>query len=355
MTARIGNTRIRTIFSASKLLALSFACIMASGCASSTKGRSAPSPESSTTQQSEAAGPPLPYGPLPQSNPDPTQPSYGPDPVLLRPAVLVLGPGGARGFAHAGVIRALREAKVPIGAIVASDMGALIGALYATSENINAFEWSLLHLKEDIFLTPPSLIPVFSEGPSDGQKLQAVLYKLFGRKTFQDLKIPLKVVVHLQRLGKPVIIEEGRIGSAVRAATALPALFTAVALKGERAISGAMTRPWPVSEAKAMDMGPVIAVDLLGEDATAEGQSGNDQAKEIAQQMATARKAGWRDLQDADVVIRPDLEGIGWADFSRRTDIEFRGRKALSGQIREIRRLVGMPQPLESARNGSME
>ena len=67
------------------------------------------------------------------------------------PVVLVLGPGMARGLAHAGVLKGLDNAGVKVGAILGTEIGALIGSLYATRSTINEFEWSLLKLKSEIF------------------------------------------------------------------------------------------------------------------------------------------------------------------------------------------------------------
>ena len=68
---------------------------------------------------------------------------FGPQPVKVFPVALVLGPGLARGYAHAGVLRTLHDNKIPVGAVLGVEMGALIGAIFATSRTINEFEWKL--------------------------------------------------------------------------------------------------------------------------------------------------------------------------------------------------------------------
>src|SRR5690606_22029918 len=76
---------------------------------------------------------------------------YGPAPFRRHPVVLVLGPGLARGFAFAGVIQALDEAGISIGGIVGTGMGALIGAIYLSSDSVNDFEWKVTQIKKEYF------------------------------------------------------------------------------------------------------------------------------------------------------------------------------------------------------------
>ena len=72
--------------------------------------------------------------------------AFGPNPIQLFPVVLVFGPAQARGFAYAGIIKGFTEEKIPIGAIVGADFGALIGAIYTHSETVHEFEWKVLKI-----------------------------------------------------------------------------------------------------------------------------------------------------------------------------------------------------------------
>src|SRR5689334_11194719 len=120
--------------------------ILFQGCASSPKVRSAEVPRPPLVYpNTEQMGPPEAFGPPPPAQ----SPNYGPDPVLVKPIVLVLGPGLARGFAYVGVLRALKEAKIPVGAIFSTEIGSLIATLYGMSPTLNQFEWGLQKFKDD--------------------------------------------------------------------------------------------------------------------------------------------------------------------------------------------------------------
>ena len=97
---------------------------------------------------------------------------------------------------------------------------------------------------------------------------------------------------------------------------------------GKPAASAAKTRPFLISEARALNLGPVVVIDAMEE-------------KDEKQYVSEA------ELKDADLVIRPDLQSIGTMDFQKRTDAAFQGKKAVSDQMAEIRHLVGMPPETE--------
>lgn len=286
-------------------------------------------------------GPPDPYGPTPL----PPQPAYGPEPVQYRPVVLVLGPGMARGFAHAGVIRALREAKIPIGAIVGTEMGSLIGVLYSMNPTINRFEWSLVKVKGDWFVAGSNkLLSAFRSGPSDGQDLEHGLRTILSGKNLKDARVPIRVVFQDESRGAPVAVGEGDAVQAIRAAVSTPGLVASGSWDGKPASSAASSRPYPVSEAKALGIGGVVVVDVLTGARPAPGADSAEQEKLIAEQLIAGEQAGGADLGEADLVIRPDMRGIGYLDFSKRTDAAFRGKKAAIAELPAIRQLVGLPE-----------
>lgn len=269
-------------------------------------------------------GPPEPYGPPTPPSADTPNNTYGPEPILFRPVVLVLGPGLARGYAYVGAIRALNEAKIPIGAVLGTEMGALVGSLYAMDAKINQFEWAMLKFREGAFEKENSLLPSVFRKSAKSKKLQASLESIFDKRGLDQSKLPLRVAIEIKESGATAVLERGSAVAAVRAAVADPELFDPGEWDGKPAVSAAKVRPFLISEARALNLGPVVVIDAM--DANEE------------KQFASAAE-----LKDADLVIRPDLHGIGPLDFQKRTDAAFRGKKAISGQIAEIRHLVGMP------------
>jgi NTE family protein len=266
----------------------------------------------------EEFGPPAP----PSAN-QPTT-TYGPEPVMIRPVVLVLGPGLARGFAYVGAIRALTEAKIPIGAVLGTEMGAFVGAVYAMDAKINHFEWALQRFKDSDFVAGKSLLPSMFQRRSTTQKLEEELDRVFGKKDLNQSKLPIRVALQTKDSGSVAVLERGPVAAAVRGSLADPELYDAGQWNGQDVVSAAKSRPFLVAEARAMGLGPVVVVDATDEkDAT--------------------RYVSSSELKDADLVIRPELQGIGPLDFQKRTETAFRGKKAVAAQLPQLRQLVGLP------------
>jgi len=301
--------------------------LLLQGCASARKVRPSEGENRPSTptqvQGGEPMGPPETYGPLVP----PAPPSYGPEPVQVHPVVLVLGPGLARGFTYIGVFRALKDAKIPVGAILSTEMGSLVGTLYALSSSVNQFEWGLQKFKEDIFVEKGGFLLKSKEGPSEGKKFEAQLRQVFEKKDLSQAKIPIKVGIQSQDTGIVMVLDKGNTAQAVRAALAAPRIFTAgswLDSRGEiKAVSAGATRPFLINEAKSLGIGPVIVVDVLSE---AESAIALDE------------------LKTADLIIRPDVTGISYMDFQKKTDAAFRGKNAIIQHMTEIRRLVGLPE-----------
>ncbi|MGZ3687429.1 MAG: patatin-like phospholipase family protein [Bdellovibrionota bacterium] len=251
----------------------------------------------------------------------PASPDYGPDPIHVHPIELVLGPGVARGYAFAGVIRALNEAHIPIGAIFGTEMGSLIGALYAMNGTINHFEWAMLKFKDEIFVENGGLLSRMGEGTRDGQKFEAALQSAFTHKDLSESRLPLRIALQSQD-GKPLVLDRGDLVSALRASMAVPGVFTPGTWGGVPAVSANATRPFLIREARELNIGPVVVVNVLNE-------------SEVG--------AAADELKTADLVITPDMSGIQYLDFNKKTDAAFRGKSATQKSIEEIRRLVGLP------------
>lgn len=299
----------------------------AGGCASSSK-KQGPGPETQSSGP-RIVNPADPYGPpLPPSADNPTT-TYGPEPILFKPVVLVLGPGMARGYAYVGAIRALEEAKIPIGAVLGTEMGAFVGALYAMDGKINRLEWAMLKFRDGTFESRGSLLPEVFQKKSRVKKLELGLSGILKGRDLGQSKLPLRIAVEVG--GDATVLERGPAFNAVRAAIADPETFEPGVWNGSPAASTAKSRPLLISEAKAMNLGPVVAV----------------VAMESAEERRSVRES---ELKEADLVIRPDLAGIGAKDFQKKTEAAFRGKSAVKQKISEIRHLVGLPAQSEDSK-----
>jgi NTE family protein len=260
-----------------------------------------------------------------------TTPQIGSSEVLpaqqIKPIVLVFGPGLARGFAYAGVLRELSEQKIPISAIVGTEMGGLIGALYAMSGSLNQFEWQLLKFSPDSFIETRSLLERWTNRQSEGKTFEHQLHSVFNGKDLTESKIPVRITALSKDTGIPMVLDRGNVAEVVRGTMAVPSLFTPGTFHtpdGEiQLVSASSVRPFPITEARDLNLGPVVVVNVL---------------------MGAESIKASNELKQADLVIRPNLKGIGYQDFKKKTEIAFKGKTAVSRQIEEIRKLSGIPQ-----------
>ncbi|MBC7693340.1 MAG: patatin-like phospholipase family protein [Methylotenera sp.] len=285
-------------------------------------------------------GPPSPGGLVSEvmgpSAPADSNSTYGPEPMLIKPVVLVFGPGLARSFAYAGVLKALQEEKIPVGAIIATETGSLIGALYANSATINNFEWSLSKLKDETFAGKRSLFSGLSKADPENEGLDQLLARTFGEKNLTGFKTPLQIVLQREKTRESFLVKEGQIKDLVRSAMAVPGVLAAF----NNLTSAGASRPFAVSEARLLGSGPVVVIDVLSPAGDQLVKSQNIALKDYIQ---SARGAALDQLKDADLVITPNLSGLGFEDYQKKNDIIFRGKKAALAQQEAIRHLVGLP------------
>ena len=187
---------------------------------------------------------------------------------------LALGSGAARGLAHIGVLKALRERGISVDIIAGSSMGALVGACYARKKEIAGFEEVVLKTdwKQLARLADPNLALLF-KGVIHGKKVKELLKALIGDVDFKDLEIPLAVVAADVNTGEEIVIKEGSVVEAVRASISIPAIFTPVKFSfrdkdglGEKKrflIDGGIVNPVPVDIAKKMGAAFIIASNII--------------------------------------------------------------------------------------------
>lgn len=174
---------------------------------------------------------------------------------------LALGSGGARGWAHLGVLQALRELDVQVDLVAGTSMGALVGAFFAAGR-----EAGLMDLARGMDLK--RLRPFFWEvtlsrsGLTDGKRLLVELEKLLGVNSFKDLALPFRAVATELRSGAEVVLEKGDLLGAIRASISIPGLFSPVWIGSRLLVDGGLVNPVPVNVARAMGADRVIAVDI---------------------------------------------------------------------------------------------
>ena len=179
----------------------------------------------------------------------------------VRPRIgLALGSGSARGLAHVGVIRAIEDAGIEVSCIAGTSMGALIGAVHAAGkldeleESFRDFDWKKSASFFDVVLPKSGLL--------DGAKVSALVRAHIHTETIEMLAKPFAAVATDIVSGEEVVIRSGDVIEAVRASISVPGIFTPVRSNGRILVDGGLTNPVPVSAARALGAGFVVAVDL---------------------------------------------------------------------------------------------
>lgn len=174
---------------------------------------------------------------------------------------LALGSGGARGWAHIGVINALREMKVPIHCVAGTSMGAVVGAVFAAGK-IEELHHLALHVdwKHAIY---HFLDFSFSHaGLIDGSRAADFVAKNVQKTRIEELSVPFACVATDVLTGAEVVFREGNIVVAVRASMAIAGVFTPVRLGEAVLVDGGLVNPLPVNIARELGADVVIAVDV---------------------------------------------------------------------------------------------
>ncbi len=181
-------------------------------------------------------------------------------PTSRKPVIgLALGSGSARGWAHVGVLKVLRDAGIHPDIICGTSIGALVGAAYAAGE-LDRFEQWLLRLKLRDVVTLMDFH--LNGGMLKGERLMAFFRRHFMDCPIEDLELPFAAVATDLHTGQEIWLKEGSTTDAVRASIALPGLFSPVWNQGRLLVDGGLVNPVPVSLARAMGADIVLAVDL---------------------------------------------------------------------------------------------
>ncbi len=234
----------------------------------------------------------------------------------VKPRVaLVLGGGGARGFAHVGVLRALEQEKIPVDLVVGTSVGSLIGALYADTGRVLDLEYAALAIeKEDLF--DYQALSFFSGGFVKGERLEKFLEAKLRSRNIEDFKVRYAAVAVDVRTGETVVFDRGPAAPAVHASCAVPGAFVPVQYQGRTFVDGGVTNPLPADVARRMGAEVVLAVAIparVPSEAPANPVS-------VAYQAATimSGEIGRLRERESDVVIAPDVGDVAYDDLGQK-------------------------------------
>jgi len=292
-----------------------------------------------------------------------------PDTLKTRPKIgLVLSGGGAKGFAHVGVLKVLEEVGIKPDIITGTSMGSIIGSLYAvgyTADEIALFaretDWNYL-LTDNEKLTKVAMDEknetnkyIFKllieekkidlpSGMIEGQHLENKFSELFWPLTeqqrFDSLPIPFHCMAVDVVSGKRVELKSGDLAQAIRSSMAIPTVFAPVRKDSMLLVDGGVARNFPVQE--AIDMGADIIIGVyvgFPEDVTADDLK--SMSSVLARSVVLAGVVDAREqYKKVDILILPNLGKYGSGDFTSGEIIEKMGEKAAWANYDELKALA---------------
>jgi len=242
---------------------------------------------------------------------------------------LALGGGAARGFAHLGVIEVLEEAGLRPSHLAGTSAGSLVAALYASGKSSGELA-RLAETMQEADITD-WMLPILNRGALRGEALARYVNTQVGGRNLEQMKIPLGIVATDLKSGEAITFRRGNTGMAVRASSAVPAVFQPVRIGEREYVDGGLVAPVPVRQTRDMGANFVIAVDISSDP---EGNPASDTFQILMQTFTIMGKTiNSLALKDADFVVRPALTGVKSADFGARMRSIEAGRLAMRAAL----------------------
>ena len=279
---------------------------------------------------------------------------------------LVLSGGGAKGFAHVGVLKVLEEAGIRVDYIAGTSMGSVIGGLYAVGYNAHELD-SILRkhdltalLKDDLPRSSYSFYHKNNEGKyafslpiekwkiglpsvSKGQNVFNLISQLtehvHGIKDFSKLPIPFFCIATDLETGDEVILDKGSLPEAIRASGSFPGLLTPVKIGDKALVDGGIVNNYPIEELRAKGVDYIIGVDVMGQLLE---ESKLNSAPLILGQIAGFQV--YKNIKEkakmTDVYIKPDISKYNDFSFDEVNDIILVGEVAAREQFEKIKAIA---------------
>jgi NTE family protein len=249
---------------------------------------------------------------------------------------LALGGGAARGFAHIGVIQVLEEAGIKPSLVVGTSAGSLVAALYASG--LNGKQLGELAVAMDESAITDWAYP--GRGLLRGEALARYVREQTGAKQIEQMKLPLGIVATDLDSGAPILFQRGDTATAVRASSAVPAVFQPVRIGNREYVDGGLVSPVPVRFAGLRGAELVIAVDITS---PPDGQPTGDAMRMLLQTFSImGRSINSFELKDADLVLRPKLDGVSSADFTARKRAIQAGREVAQALLPQLKQRMAL-------------
>ena len=303
-----------------------------------------------------------------------SQNTYSQDSIKRLKVGLVLTGGGAKGFAHVGVLKVLEKAGVKIDYIGGTSMGAVVGGLYASGYNATQID-SIFHdtnFNELITDYTPRANKSFYEKRND--ELYAVTlpfkklsvgvplalskgiynYNLLHKLThpvrhirdFRKLPIPFLCIATDIETGEQQVLMEGSFPQALLASSAFPSLFSPVEINGKLLIDGGVSNNYPIDEVRKMGADIIIGVDVQDD---LKNRNSLNEATQVLLQISNLQvMKGMKDkIVNTDIYIKPDISNYTVISFDKKNEIINKGEEAALKVLDKIKNLSQNHKPLQ--------
>ena len=280
---------------------------------------------------------------------------------------LALGGGGARGLAHIGVLKVLEQNKIKIHSVTGCSMGAIVGGLYAYYGNSKQVEDFILEI-----INHPKFIELGIEKLSEknnkpnknyfeqfydyiGKRVQALkalnrlsyfdeqitneMYKVIPDVPIENFKIKFSAIATDLLSGEEINFTAGSLRKVIQASSAIPGIFPPVKYQNYFLIDGSASESVPAAKVRDLGADRVLAVDVTREIKIIEEPQNVFEILYRAEDISSYHLSMVR-LREADLVIRPKVRHLSWADFDMTSEIIAAGEQAALANLDEIKKLA---------------
>jgi len=265
--------------------------------------------------------------------------------MFVRPKIgLALSSGGARGFAHIGILKVLERERIPIDLVTGTSMGAIIGALHCAGLRAREIE-EIFTRNHWAKLVDPKWP---KEGLMGGDKIEALIRKAIKNKKFSDLEKPFAVVATDLNTGERIVLDEGNVTDAVRASISVPGILIPVKFGKKVLVDGNLVDPLPIGLLKNLGAKVVIASnaikDLSIKSKTLRKKKGVPNIFDTIMKsiviIENERVANTLEKNQPDLMIKPKLKEVSTMDYNKAKKIIKYGEREANRVIQEVKNLA---------------
>ena len=255
---------------------------------------------------------------------------------------IALSGGGARGFAHIGVLKALAENNIPIDLVSGVSAGSFVGGAFAAGMSIA----EILEIGRRVSWFGVAGFSYSPRGLLSNAAMGTFIEKNFPVTKFEDLKLPFAAVACDLETGEAVVLKDkGDLAFAIRASCAIPGVFVPlVDENGRSLIDGGAATPMPTKAVRKLGAEIVIAVDVLTCGQTFWGTPSTLVGTFFQSAMLLIRTASRNQHYRADIVIEPQIAHIRPDEIAKRDEMIELGEKAALEKIDDIKSLLELQQ-----------